>query len=127
MDRTWSVVQTRHLPLRPRFPRPEHGRQQLLRHAHALLFPIRDTILNRARCPSKTFAYAQARRPVITNRVGEVPEVLGERARYVEISAEGFERAMEEAMRERRDDIDYNVEAHNWGARAQTLIDALGR
>ena len=98
-----------------------------LRHAHALLFPIRDTILNRARCPSKTFAYAQARRPVITNRVGEVPEVLGERARYVEISAEGFERAMEEAMRERRDDIDYNVEAHNWGARAQTLIDALGR
>ena len=51
---------------------------QHLRHAHALLFPIRPTLLNLYRCPSKTFAYAQVRSPVITNRIGEVVEVLSE-------------------------------------------------
>src|SRR5262249_35993995 len=39
-----------------------------LRHARVLLFPIRETILNLCRCPSKTFAYVQAKRPVIANK-----------------------------------------------------------
>ena len=32
-----------------------------VRHGHVLLFPIRPTLQNLCRCPSKTFAYAQAR------------------------------------------------------------------
>src|SRR6185436_14573789 len=47
-----------------------------LRHAHVLLCPIRENLLNLCRCPSKTFAYEQARRPTIANKVGEVAEVL---------------------------------------------------
>ena len=66
-----------------------------LRHAQALLFPIRENLLNLCRCPSKTFAYAQARRPVIANRVGEVAEVLGERGTYVDCTAQGFADAIE--------------------------------
>ena len=50
-----------------------------LRHAHVLLFPIRENLLNLCRCPSKTFAYAQSRRPTIANRVGEVAQVLGDK------------------------------------------------
>jgi hypothetical protein len=38
-----------------------------LRHAHVLLLPIRPTLLNLCRCPSKTYAYAQSRRPIIAN------------------------------------------------------------
>ncbi|HEY7120198.1 MAG TPA: glycosyltransferase [Tepidisphaeraceae bacterium] len=96
-----------------------------LRHAHVLLFPIRPTILNLARCPSKTFAYAQARRPVITNRVGESPEVLGEKATYVNATADAFANAIEDAMSRELADVDYGVEAHNWGARADALLGVL--
>ena len=96
-----------------------------LRHAHVLLFPIRPTLLNLARCPSKTFAYAQARRPVITNRVGEIPEVLGDRATYIDPTPEAFASAIEQAMEREMGDVDYEVEKQNWGARAQTLLAAL--
>ncbi len=97
-----------------------------LRHAHVLLFPIRPNIVNVSRCPSKTFAYAQARRPVITCRVGEVPEVLGEKARYVEPTVEAFAEAIDQAMSSPQPDVDYGVERHNWGARAEALLEAIG-
>jgi len=97
-----------------------------LRHAHVLLFPIRPTILNLARCPSKTFAYAQARRPVITNRVGEIPEVLGERATYVAGTPEAFADAIDQALNTPNlPDVDYGVERHNWSARTDALLAAL--
>jgi glycosyltransferase involved in cell wall biosynthesis len=96
-----------------------------LRHAHVLLFPIRPTLLNLARCPSKTFAYAQARRPVITNRVGEIPEVLGDRATYVDVSVDGFAHAIDRAMEQDLPDVDYGIERQSWSARADTLLAAL--
>jgi len=96
-----------------------------LRNAHVLLFPIRVNPINLARCPAKTFAYAQARRPVITNRVGEVPEVLGERAIYVDPTPEAFATAITQGMDRPQPDVDYRVEQHNWGARADTLLSAL--
>lgn len=48
----------------------------LLKNAKALLFPMRDTPLNRCRCSSKIFAYLASGRPVIAHRVGEVAELL---------------------------------------------------
>jgi glycosyltransferase involved in cell wall biosynthesis len=98
-----------------------------LRHAHALLFPIRPVITNLARCPSKTFAYAQARRPVIANRVGEIPEVLGDNGIYVDVSADAFADAIEAHMGRDLGDVDYGVERHNWPARVDALMAALGR
>jgi glycosyltransferase involved in cell wall biosynthesis len=98
-----------------------------LRHAHVLLFPIRPTIPNLSRCPSKTYAYAQARRPVITCRVGEVPTVLEEKAMYVDTTADAFADALAEVMSAPPlPDVDYHLEQHNWGVRAQTLLNALG-
>lgn len=96
-----------------------------LRHAHVLLFPIRVNPINLARCPAKTFAYAQAHRPVIANRVGEVPEVLGELATYVDPTPEAFAAAIVDAMQRPQPDVDYGVEAHNWAARADRLLAAL--
>ncbi len=97
-----------------------------LRHAHALLFPIRPTMTNLCRCPSKTFAYAQARRPVITNRVGEVEAVLGDRAEYVDCTPDAFADAIERAVKVTSlPDVDYQVEQHNWSARTDALLAAL--
>jgi glycosyltransferase involved in cell wall biosynthesis len=96
-----------------------------LRHAHALLFPIRPSISNLARCPSKTFAYAQARRPVITNRVGEIPEVLTDKAIYVDTTPQAFADAIEQHMTRSLPDVDYAIEQHNWPARTDALLSAL--
>ena len=98
-----------------------------LRHAHALLFPIRPNIINVARCPAKAFAYAQAMRPVITCRVGEVPAVLGEEAQYIENSTpEAFADAMQAILDQPRlPDIDYHVERQSWALRADALLNAI--
>lgn len=98
-----------------------------LRHATCLLFPIRDTLLNRARCPSKTFAYMQARRPIITNRVGEVAEALGEKAIYVDPTPEGFAARISRVCSQGTfADIDYGIESFTWARRTDDLLAALG-
>ena len=96
-----------------------------LRHAHVLLFPIRPTIGNLSRCPSKTYAYAQTRRPVITCRVGEVPHTLGDKAQYIDPTPQAFADALAGAMTRSQPDVDYGIERHNWAARADTLLAAL--
>jgi glycosyltransferase involved in cell wall biosynthesis len=55
--------------------------------ADALLFPIEDTLLNRSRSPNKTFQYLAARRPIVTNPVGNVHDVLGEHALYFDFDS----------------------------------------
>lgn len=97
-----------------------------LRHAHVLLLPIRETTLNLARCPMKTYSYAQARRPVIANAVGEVVSVLGAAAEYVEATPEALAAAIAHAFAvESLPDVDYGVQDHTWSRRARTLAVAL--
>ena len=98
-----------------------------LRHASVLVFPIRDTQGNRMRCPAKTFAYMQAQRPIITNRVGEVAEVLRDLATYVEPSADAFAAAVTASVAERRPDILYPLADHTWPARTHSLLEAVRR
>lgn len=98
-----------------------------LRHAHVLLLPIRPTVLNRARCPMKTYSYAQSGRPVIANRVGEVPGVLGESASYVDPSPEAFADAIEEAFGAPLADVEYDTHLHTWEARGAKLLHAVTR
>lgn len=99
---------------------------RILRQAHVLVFPIRPTPFNLSRCPGKTYAYAQAARPIITCRVGEVPEVLGETATYIEPTPDPFATALQRAMSSaRQPDVDYHVERQNWSARADRLLRAL--
>jgi glycosyltransferase involved in cell wall biosynthesis len=97
-----------------------------LRHAHALLFPIRNTLLNRSRCPSKTFAYAQAKRPIITSRVGELPFMLGEKPIWIESTPCAFADEMQRVMELDLPDVDYKIEHHTWGERADRLLKMLG-
>jgi len=104
-------------------PWPEVWRY--LRHADLLIFPIRDSLANRMRCPAKIFAYMQAGRPIITNRVGEVAEALGNRATYVEPTPTAFAAAVREAFQRPSCTVDYDVAKHQWSARARLLLDAV--
>jgi glycosyltransferase involved in cell wall biosynthesis len=94
-------------------------------HAHILLFPIRDTIGNRMRCPSKTFAYMQAGRPIVTCRVGEVPKALGEQGIYIEPKPEAFAKKVTEIFSQPVSNINYNLELHSWQYRAEELLTAI--
>ena len=95
-----------------------------LRHAHVLLFPLRTSDINMCRCPGKVFFYAVARRPVIATRVGEVAAVLGDRATYVEPTADAFADAISAAMAApRQPDVTYEV--GTWDDRARVLLEAL--
>src|SRR5689334_2342014 len=95
---------------------PEDVMWQHLRHARVLLFPILPKLKNLCRCPAKTFAYAEARRPIITNRVGEVPPVLGEKAVYVDETPEAFADAMQKLLDPNVEapDVDYDLQKQNW-------------
>jgi glycosyltransferase involved in cell wall biosynthesis len=97
-----------------------------LRHAHVLMFPIRPTLVNQSRCPSKTFAYAQSRRPILTNRVGEVAQLLGDKATYVEATPAGFAAGIRQAMSTPAlSDVDYQIEKHNYRDRTRQLLEAI--
>ena len=52
-----------------------------------LLFPIEDNEMNRARSPNKVHQFCAAEVPIVTNRVGEVGNTLGEYGIYYEFGS----------------------------------------
>ena len=54
---------------------------KILKSAYALLFPMRDTPINKSRCPSKIFAYIASKRPIIAHSVGEIKSLLKGKAK----------------------------------------------
>ena len=92
-----------------------------------LLFPIEDTVANRARCPNKTFQYIGANRPIVTNRVGEVARHLGEAAFYYDFdSLDDFAAVVARAL-ESSDSYDESglLKKHTWSRRAEVYIEWL--
>jgi glycosyltransferase involved in cell wall biosynthesis len=96
-----------------------------LRHAAVLLFPIRPTLQNLCRCPSKHLAYAQARRPIIANRLPEIEQVLRDQAVWVDTSPEAFADAIEAAVSSPGPDIVYDLSRQTWADRTDDLLTAL--
>jgi glycosyltransferase involved in cell wall biosynthesis len=73
---------------------------QHLRAADVLLLPIRDSELNRSRSPNKLFQYLAARRPIVTNRLENIFDVMGEEAIYFDFaSTDDFARRIGDALR----------------------------
>lgn len=73
-----------------------------LRLSQVFLLPFPPTAQNLYRCPTKLFQYIAYRRPIVTNRVGEVAEALGEAGFYyrpqdVRSMADACERAIASA------------------------------
>ena len=61
---------------------PEAMLGDLFSKADVFLCPLRDTAQDWARCPSKLYMYLPAGRPIVTCRIGEAAEALGERGVY---------------------------------------------
>lgn len=73
--------------------------QAYLRISEVFLLPFPETPQNLNRCPTKLFQYIANNRPIVTNRVGEVAEALGDagfyyQSRNVESMADACERAV---------------------------------
>lgn len=52
--------------------------------AHAFMCPLRDTVQDWARCPSKLYMYIPFGRPVVTCAIGEAKELFGDSGCYYE-------------------------------------------
>ncbi|MBK4730634.1 glycosyltransferase [Oxynema sp. CENA135] len=87
--------------------------------ADVLLFPIQNSIPNQARCPNKTFQYIGANRPIVTNRVGEVEEALGNYGYYYDFNnLESFEKAVLSALSDSESyDASSLLPLHTWEKR----------
>lgn len=51
------------------------------------LLPLEDNRINTLRCPNKLFWYMAAGKPIVTNKVGEVFRILGDRGFYYEFAS----------------------------------------
>lgn len=89
--------------------------------ASVFVAPLHDTIQDKARCPSKLFYYLPYGKPIVTCRLGNPVEILGDNGFYycpldTNDMADAFNRALEIS-----DDFTYPngfVEEHSWVARA---------
>jgi glycosyltransferase involved in cell wall biosynthesis len=86
--------------------------------ADVLISPLRDTVTDRARCPSKLYEYMLTQRPIVTCRIGENGHALGDSGYYyqprdVTSMAAALERALQGGRQK------YSVDEHSWMARSQ--------
>ncbi|HKH93430.1 MAG TPA: glycosyltransferase [Gemmatimonadaceae bacterium] len=92
---------------------------QHLRAADVLLLPIRDTVMNQSRSPNKLFQYVAAQRPIVTNRLENIYDAVGDEVLYFDFdSKEDFVRRIGEALRPDAPlPSSATVARHSWRAR----------
>jgi hypothetical protein len=90
--------------------------ETLLDPAIRLCFlPLEDNMQNRCRCPNKMFHYALGGKMILTNRVGEVAELMGDCVEYYHFGDEDSMRtALIQALAKRPS---YDFESLSWARR----------
>lgn len=91
--------------------------------AHAFISPLRDTVQDWARCPSKLFMYLPFGKPVITCRIGEAKELFGEKGVYYTAGDRKSLKAAIVQVLENSESFelpDYN--AHTYAARTKSFL-----
>ena len=96
----------------------------ILKNAHALLFPMRDTPINKSRCPSKIFAYIASKRPVIAHEVGEIKSLLLGKAKLYNPSIDLIDELR--TLPENLLDVNYEDEKYSYTLIAEKYIKLIG-
>lgn len=100
---------------------PEDDLNDYFSRASVFVSPMRDTPQDWARCPSKLFYYLPYNKPIVTCKIGNPYDVLGDSGYYYEPGNEvDMARSMMEALRDSTS-FSYSesfIEAHSWRARA---------
>ena len=92
-------------------------------HVKACFLPLENTLQNRCRCPNKMFHYAKAAKTVLTNRVGEVIEILNDNAEYYEYENRlSLKKALDLALRKVPH---YDYASMSWACRAKDYVKVL--
>lgn len=105
---------------------PEADLASYFQATHTFLSPLRDSIQDKARCPSKLFMYAPFGRPVVTCKIGEAYGLFGDEGWYYEAgNVDGLIAKLNEAL-----DFEGNLpnaerlaQAHSWKARADDFLE----
>lgn len=91
--------------------------------ASVFIFPINDNEINRSRCPNKIFEYLKYKKPIVTNPVGEVYNILDRDAHYFkENSQEDFVARILEAITLPKIPSDKRIISNLWSRRANDYI-----
>ena len=91
--------------------------------AHAFVCPLRDTVQDWARCPSKLFMYLPFRKPILTSPIGEAKELLGDDAFFYNPGdVEGLAGAMRRALDTDHFTMSLDPAAHTWQARVDQFL-----
>ncbi len=106
---------------------PEENIDNVLSLADAYVAPMRDTLQDRYRCPSKLFYYLAYGKPIITCRIGNPYDVLSENGFYY--TPENIDHLKDAIMRAlQARDFKYPdgfVSRHSWESRAKEFISDL--
>jgi glycosyltransferase involved in cell wall biosynthesis len=89
--------------------------------ADAFLSPLNDTVADWARCPSKIYMYMAYKKPVVTCRIGENAEALGDSGfYYVPGDAQSMADAIIRAVRysDSMGPVEYTESKYLWSERA---------
>jgi glycosyltransferase involved in cell wall biosynthesis len=102
---------------------PEEDLAHWFAAVDAFVCPLRDTIQDWARCPSKLYMYLPFKKPILTSAVGEAVTLLHEDAFFY---TPGDVKNLAEAMEAAMDAGDWrptvNPEKHNWNTRADQWL-----
>jgi glycosyltransferase involved in cell wall biosynthesis len=93
--------------------------------ADAFILPLRDNEFNRCRCPNKIFIYLKYNKLILTNKVGEVSNILGENAVYFNIN--DCDDLVLKLLSVDKRNIDYTgiLKTHSWKYRVKEYITIL--
>jgi glycosyltransferase involved in cell wall biosynthesis len=95
--------------------------------AHAFLSPLRDTIQDWARCPSKLFMYVPFQHPVVTCKIGEAAELFGEGGDYYTPNdVDSMVECLNEVLSGPGQSEAVNPKDHDYQARADAFLEWYG-
>lgn len=101
---------------------PEEQLPEWLSRADCFVSPMHDTVQDWARCPSKLYYYLAYGKPIITCRVGEPFDTLGNAGFYYEPSdVEGMAEQMRQVCGLAEQPTAVAPRLHSWSARAALL------